>query len=77
MEFSDFRIIEASDGAQAVDLARQHQPDAILMDLSMPRLDGWEACRRLKADPCTRHIPIIAVSAHGYPDAQRRALEAG
>jgi len=77
MELSDFHIIEASDGVQAVDLTRRHHPDAILMDLSMPRLDGWEACRRLKADPDTRDIPIIAVSAHAYPDAERRALDAG
>ena len=77
MELADLQMIEASDGLRAVELARQHQPDAILMDLSMPRLDGWEACRQLKADISTRHIPIIAISAHGYPDAQRRAIEAG
>ncbi len=77
MELANLQMIEAIDGVQAVELARQYQPDAILMDLSMPRLDGWEACRQLKADRRTRHIPIIAISAHGYPDAQRRALEAG
>lgn len=77
MELANLRMIEAIDGVQAVELTRQHQPDAILMDLSMPRLDGWEACRQLKADIRTRHIPIIAISAHGYPDAQRRAIEAG
>ena len=77
MELANLEIIEAIDGVQAVELTRQRQPDAILMDLSMPRLDGWEACRRLKADPKTRHIPIIAISAHGYSDAKRRALEAG
>ncbi|MEO5896567.1 MAG: response regulator [Vicinamibacterales bacterium] len=77
MELSEFDVLEAADGLQAIDLARQHRPHAIVMDLSMPLVDGWEACRRLKADPRTRHIPIIALSAHGYADAQRRALEAG
>jgi len=77
MELSNLQIIEAIDGVQAVELTRQRQPDAILMDLSMPRLDGWEACRQLKADPQTRHIPIIAISAHSYSDAQSRAIEAG
>lgn len=77
MELANLQIIEAIDGVQAVELTRQRQPDAILMDLSMPRLDGWEACRRIKADPQTRHIPIIAISAHGYSDAHQRAVEAG
>ena len=77
MELSEFDVLEAADGRQAIELAMQHRPHAIVMDLSMPDVDGWEACRRLKADPLTRHIPIIALSAHGYADAQRRALEAG
>ena len=77
MELSDFNVVEATDGVQAIHLTHQYHPDAVVMDLSMPRLDGWEACRRLKADPRTRDIPILAVSAHGYSDARRRALEAG
>ncbi len=77
MELSDFGVIEAVDGMEAITLTHRHHPDVVVMDLSMPRLDGWEACRRLKADPDTRHIPILAVSAHGYRDARRRALEAG
>jgi len=77
MELSHFNVLEATDGVQAIRLTHQYHPDAVVMDLSMPRLDGWEACRRLKADPRTRDIPILAVSAHGYADARRRALEAG
>lgn len=77
MELSSFRVLEAEDGLEAIELTHTHQPDAIVMDLSMPRLDGWEACRRLKADPETRRIPILAVSAHAYDDAKARALEAG
>ena len=77
MQLSDFEVLEASDGVEAVELTRSRQPDAIIMDLSMPRLDGWHACQQLKADPRTRHIPIVAVSAHAYPDARRRAIEAG
>ena len=76
-ELSSFRVLEAGDGLQAIQLTHAHLPDAIVMDLSMPRLDGWEACRRLKADPKTRRIPILAVSAQGYDDAKAKALEAG
>lgn len=77
MELSKFRVIEAADGLEAIQLTQEHHPDAIVMDLSMPRVDGWEACRRLKANPDTRDIPIVALSAHAYADAGARAVEAG
>lgn len=77
MQLAEYDVLEAVDGAQAIHLTKQHLPDVIVMDLSMPHVDRWEACRQLKKDPRTRHIPIVAVSAHGYADARRRALEAG
>ena len=64
MQLAEYEVLEAVDGRQAIDLTRQHLPDVIVMDLSMPGVDGWEACRQLKEDPHTRHIPIVAVSAH-------------
>ena len=59
-----FEVLVAPDGAQGIEAARQHRPDLVLMDLSLPVLDGWEASRRLKQAPETSAIPIIALSAH-------------
>ena len=72
-----FEIIVAADGEQGIALARAERPDLILMDLSLPVLDGWEATRRLKASEDTRAIPIIALSAHAMPGDREKALEAG
>jgi two-component system cell cycle response regulator DivK len=72
-----YLVIEAQDGLQAVDLARSAQPDLILMDISIPRLDGWEATRILRRDPATRAIPIIALTAHALSDDRERAAEVG
>lgn len=73
-----FQVITAENGQEAIDLARELQPQVIVMDLAMPVLDGWEATRRLKADWSTRHIPIIALSAFGgQPDACDLALAVG
>jgi two-component system cell cycle response regulator DivK len=72
-----YQVIEAQDGLQAVDLARSAQPDLILMDISIPRLDGWEATRILRRDPATRAIPIIALTAHALSDDRERAAEVG
>jgi len=58
-------------------MAATEQPDVILMDLSLPEIDGWDTARRLKADPGTRHIPIIALSAHAMADNREKALAAG
>jgi CheY-like chemotaxis protein len=74
---NDYEIIEAEDGEQGVDRAGRDLPDLILMDLSLPRLDGWEATRRLKANPATKHIPVIAVTAHAGREDQTRATDAG
>ena len=64
LEVSGYRVLEASNGAEAVELARDEAPDLILMDLSMPVMDGWEAMQRLRADARTAGIPVCAVSAH-------------
>ncbi len=72
-----FAVIVASDGEQGVAVATAEQPQLIIMDLGLPVLDGWEAARRLKAAPETRHIPIIALSAHAMPGEREKALEAG
>jgi two-component system, cell cycle response regulator DivK len=70
-------VVTATDGQQAIDAACSKKPDIILMDMSLPVLDGWEATRRLKAAPETRAIPVIALTAHAMPGDQERAIEAG
>lgn len=71
------RLIEAGDGEEGVRLAKEARPDLVLMDLSLPILDGWEATRRLKADPATSGIPVIALTAHAMAGDERQAREAG
>lgn len=70
-------VLEAQDGVQAVELARSAQPDLILMDISIPRMDGWEATRVLRSDPRTSTIPIIALTAHALADDRARASQVG
>jgi CheY-like chemotaxis protein len=72
-----FTVLVAGDGVQGIEMARVEQPDLILMDLSLPVLDGWEATRRLKAAPDTKHIPVIALSAHAMTGDRDEALAAG
>ena len=72
-----YTVIIATDGAQGVALAVSERPDLVLMDLSLPVLDGWEAARRIKAAPETGRIPIIALTAHAMPGDQEKALAAG
>jgi CheY-like chemotaxis protein len=73
----DFEVVTAEDGERGCAMALSESPDIILMDLEMPGVDGWEATRRLKADPQTRDIPIIALSAHALAGSRERALAAG
>jgi len=70
-------VLVATDGAQAVTMAAAEQPNVILMDLSLPVLDGWEATRRIKAAPETRHIPVIALTAHAMAGDREKAIAAG
>jgi CheY-like chemotaxis protein len=72
-----FTILVARDGEQGVAAATAERPDLILMDLSLPGIDGWEATRRLKAASETRHIPVIALTAHAMTGDREKALEAG
>jgi two-component system cell cycle response regulator DivK len=72
-----FTVLIATDGAQGVAMAAAEQPELIIMDLSLPVLDGWEATRRIKAAAETRHIPIIALSAHAMTGDREKALAAG
>ncbi|WP_128656126.1 response regulator [Paenibacillus sp. 598K] len=73
----EYEVVLAEDGQQGVELAASRRPDLILMDLSLPVLDGLEATRRIKSDPELAHIPIIALTAHAMKSDQTRALEAG
>jgi CheY-like chemotaxis protein len=72
-----YTVVEAEDGAQAISLARSVKPDLILMDISIPEVDGWEATRILRRDPATSTIPIIALTAHALADDRVRATEVG
>ena len=77
LERSGYQVVEAHNGKQGLDVARHERPDLILMDLSMPDMDGWEAARMLKADPQTSAIPLVALTAHTLPGDRKRAMEAG
>lgn len=77
LESEGYQVIEAHDGAEAVALARSRKPDLILMDLSLPVMDGWEAAGTLKADPQTAEMPIVAVTAHAMSGDAERVIEAG
>jgi CheY-like chemotaxis protein len=72
-----FTLIVATDGAQGIAMATSERPDLILMDLSVPVLDGWQATRRLKADPATKHIPIVAITANVMVGDREKAMAAG
>ena len=73
----EYEILSATDGAAGLAMAATEQPDLILMDLNLPEVDGWEAARRLKADPATCDIPIIALSAHAMAGDRETALATG
>jgi CheY-like chemotaxis protein len=77
LAFSGYRVEQASNGEEAVELARRLKPDVVVMDLSLPVMDGWEATRRLKADENTRHIPIIVLTGHALAGHSREARDAG
>lgn len=72
-----FKVIEAADGGQALTLVGKERIDLVLMDLSIPVVDGWEVTRRLKADPRFKALPVIALTAHAMRGDEERAMEAG
>ena len=77
LERKGFEVIIAVDGQQGIDAVYQDRPDIILLDMSLPVLDGWEAARQLKANPETRDIPIIGLSAHAMAGDREKAMKAG
>jgi CheY-like chemotaxis protein len=72
-----FEVVMAVNGREGLDMAVRESPDLILMDMSLPVLDGWDATRQLKADPKTAGIPVIALTAHAMDSDRQKALEAG
>jgi two-component system, cell cycle response regulator DivK len=74
---SGYEVFLALDGQQGADMALSEQPDLILMDMSLPVIDGWEATRRIKANDATRRIPIIALTAHAMAGDREKAMEVG
>ena len=77
LEVSGYTTLEATDGRQGVELAKEKKPDLILMDIQLPVMDGLEATSILKADPATKNIPIIALTAYAMEEDEERALQAG
>ena len=77
LERRGYEVMIATDGQMGIDVARNGTPDLILMDMSLPLVDGWEATRRLKADDDLKHIPIIALTAHAMADDRDKAIGAG
>jgi CheY-like chemotaxis protein len=77
LQFSGYRVAEATNGLEAIEKAIQLMPDIILMDLALPKVDGWEATKRLKSDPRTKHIPIVALTGHALAGFAEGAREAG
>jgi CheY-like chemotaxis protein len=77
LKFSGYRIAEAENGAEALEKATALLPDVIVMDLSLPVMDGWEATRRLKRDPRTKHIPVVVLTGHALPEHAQAARDAG
>jgi CheY-like chemotaxis protein len=72
-----FTVVSAVDGQQGVDMTRSEKPDLILMDMSLPVVDGWEATRQIKSDPDIKHIPIIGLTAHAMVGDRDKAIQAG
>jgi two-component system, cell cycle response regulator DivK len=77
LERKGYRVAVAVDGRQGLEMAGSESPDLILMDMSLPEIDGWEAARRLKGNPASARIPVIALTAHAMAGDRQKALEAG
>lgn len=77
LQFSGYRVAEATNGLEAIEKTIELMPDIILMDLALPKIDGWEATKRLKSDERTKHIPIVALTGHALAGFAEGAREAG
>jgi two-component system, cell cycle response regulator DivK len=77
LQFSGYRVAEATNGLEAIERTLELMPDIILMDLALPKMDGWEATRRLKSDDRTKHIPIVALTGHALAGHAEGARQAG
>jgi CheY-like chemotaxis protein len=77
LEYFGYTVIEALDGEEAIRLATERLPDLVLMDISIPRIDGWEATKAIRADPRTKGIPVVALTAHALPSDRARGIEVG
>jgi CheY-like chemotaxis protein len=77
LQFSGYRVAEATNGLEAIEKTLELMPDIILMDLALPKVDGWEATKRLKSDERTKHIPIVALTGHALAGFAEGAREAG
>ena len=77
LERRGYEVVIATDGAQGVNMAKEHKPHLILMDMSLPVMDGWEATRRIKADDEVKEIPVIALTAHAIAGDREKAMAAG
>jgi two-component system cell cycle response regulator DivK len=77
LERLDYDTVWARSGREGIDMAKTLRPDLVLMDLTLPEMDGWTATERIKNDPATMHIPVIALTAHTLPGDRKRALDAG
>ncbi len=77
LERAGYQVLSAANGLEGIDAAKREQPDLVLMDLSMPEMDGWKATAQMKAEETTRHIPVLALTAHTLPGDRKRAIDAG
>jgi len=77
LEFSGFQVVTAPDGSEALLAVEREKPELIVLDVGMPKLDGWEVCRRLKTDPKTQNIPVIILTAYAQTSDQRKGFQLG
>lgn len=77
LEFSGFKVITAVNGEEALEKVEQDRPDLVVLDIGMPKLDGWEVCRRLKANPATKSLPVIILTAYAQSADQRKGMDLG
>lgn len=77
LEFSGFQIVTATNGEEALEVVAREKPDLVVLDVGMPKLDGWEVCRRLKGDPATKSLPVIILTAYAQTSDQRKGMDLG